>query len=137
MTINSLLVPKFKRNTLLWIFWLTLVTYASLASLPQQNDNFIHVPHFDKVVHFLFYGVMSFMGVLAYKDQFGKSTGILQVMLLSLCFAIVYGIIIEVLQYSLTVDRHGDLMDVLANSFGALVGILAIFVIQYGRWPLK
>ena len=40
------------------------------------------------------------------------------------CFAVIYGIIIEVLQYSFTENREGDVLDGLANSFGGFIGVL-------------
>lgn len=37
---------------------------------------------------------------------------------------IIYGIIIELIQSNLTIYRTGDYLDVLANSFGAVLGLL-------------
>lgn len=117
--------------------WLLFVTYASLASFPQPKGNFIHVPHLDKGVHFLFYGVMAFLGALALRDHWGKKVLMGRALLFSLCFAIIYGILIEVMQYAFTENRQGDVLDALANSLGALFGICTLFLLYSGKWPLK
>jgi VanZ family protein len=130
-------VPKQRRNTFLWLAWLLFVTYTSLASFPQPNGNFIHVPHLDKGVHFVFYGVMAYLGALALRDHLGKKGPMGRALFFSLCFAIIYGIFIEVLQYVFTENRQGDVLDALANSLGALAGICAVFIRYSGKWPLK
>jgi glycopeptide antibiotics resistance protein len=52
-------------------------------------------------------------------------------------YAIVYGTIIEVLQGVATVDRDPDVLDVLANSLGALFGGFAVKFVFTGKAPLK
>lgn len=41
---------------------------------------------------------------------------------------VAYGIIIELLQMKFTLNRNGDILDVLANSLGAFFGV---FVVKY------
>ena len=50
--------------------------------------------------------------------------------LLIVAFAILYGIIIEVLQSVLTKTREADLYDMFANSLGAIVGFVGFFVVK-------
>jgi glycopeptide antibiotics resistance protein len=54
-----------------------------------------------------------------------------------LSFTIIYGMIIEVLQYTLTVNRQGDIMDALANSMGAIVGLMLTKSLIYKGGSLK
>ena len=51
--------------------------------------------------------------------------------------AIFYGIGIEALQYSITEDRMAEWGDVLANSFGAFAGGLAVWWYFTKKEPLK
>ena len=51
--------------------------------------------------------------------------------------AVVYGIIIEILQGVATTDRHPDLLDVLANSLGALFGSFTVKYIFSEKTPFK
>ena len=130
-------MAKVKINTFLWAGWLLLVTYASLATFPERSGHFIHVPHLDKGVHFLFYGVMAFLGAKAIKELWGQKVRIVQAIFFSFGFAVVYGIIIEGLQYGFTENRQGDILDILANTLGALAGIYLVYRRYSGTWPLK
>lgn len=51
----------------------------------------------------------------------------ISVVLIIIFIAIMIGVSIEYLQGALTVDRHSDIYDVLANSLGALTGALFSF----------
>lgn len=53
----------------------------------------------------------------------------------SFIFAIVFGIIIEVLQKVLTEHRQADYKDVIANVIGALIAVIIINLITY--WKVK
>ena len=51
--------------------------------------------------------------------------------------AIIYGLIIEVLQHLITVDRKAEIFDALANSLGALVGVWLMNTIFSDKRRLK
>ncbi len=97
----------------------------------------LNVPHADKVVHFTFYFVLVFLGVKAIQEFLTIKPTLGKVLLYTLCFAIAYGILIEFLQYVYTVNRHGDILDVLANSVGALVGMFTVKSLVSKDWALK
>lgn len=44
--------------------------------------------------------------------------------------SILYGMLIEVLQETLTTTRHADIMDVLANFCGAALALIILIVIK-------
>ena len=54
-----------------------------------------------------------------------------------LVLAIIYGILIEILQYTLTTDRMAELGDVFANTLGAFAGIGLIRWVFSKKNPLK
>lgn len=106
--------------------WLVTITVLSLVSFEDDSALDLDIPNFDKVVHFTFYFVAGILGVLfcnATIKGFMKKIPSLVKFLLGL---IGYGIIIEVLQESLTTYRSAELLDVIANSTGALLGILLV-----------
>ena len=51
--------------------------------------------------------------------------------------AIVFGIIIEVLQGVLTKNRQADVYDVIANSAGALFALIIIFWLNFKTFDKK
>jgi len=105
-----------------------LITLFSLFSFdfPKTDKNFFNIPHFDKIVHFGFYFVVAILGSFFVRERFKKGWDILEVVKGATFFAIVYGTIIEVLQYALDTGRDGSVWDALANSAGALIAFLLL-----------
>ena len=115
-----------ERNFLLLaIIWTVLITVASLVSssaIPKVN-----LLWNDKIVHFLFY----FFFVVFWSFALHKNFYLKKYSFIIVVFAIVYGIIIEVLQGLLTTTREPDLYDVFANSLGAIIGYLGFYCVKY------
>lgn len=101
---------------------LTAVCLIRLKNLPN-----IGVSFGDKIFHLLSYLVLTFLWVstLNYKFKFKIEKAIIY----GAVFCIVFGIIIEVLQGSVTSYRSSDIYDVIANTCGVLIMAL-IFVIK-------
>ena len=98
--------------------WLLVITYLSFAPADDFDKIHITIPHFDKVVHF----IMFFnLGVLISAiNAHTKSK------LHSISFpiiAIIYGAIIEIIQYRYIDTRSGDFIDWFADIAGLLIGI--------------
>ncbi len=86
----------------------------------------------DKVVHFIFYFVAAVLGSMFFietKEVKSVLIKYLKILALSLIF---FGIIIEVIQGAMTVNRSGEVFDALANSIGVILGIIIIFT-QFQR----
>nr|WP_252730077.1 VanZ family protein [Zobellia uliginosa] len=107
----------------------------SLASFSDTDVADIDIPNLDKVVHFSFYFGAAFLAVLFFREVTNGAMPLRKAFLLALFGAIGYGIVIEVLQYALTANRHGDIFDALANSVGAIMGSLLIkSIFSTERW---
>nr|WP_304608095.1 VanZ family protein [Lentiprolixibacter aurantiacus] len=98
----------------------------SLVHFPEDPVKGLEIPHLDKLVHFTFYFVASILACFYLKEAFGKQLGFNKILLISLLFAWFYGILIEVLQSTITTNRSGDMYDVWANCLGALIGVLLL-----------
>ncbi len=105
---------------------MAFVTWASLSTFPDDDTPDIDIPHFDKVVHFGFYFGAAVLGTFFIRETTHGKSPMIKTLVFAAFGAILFGILIEVLQYSFTLDRQGDLFDALANSFGAIVGALAM-----------
>ena len=109
------------------LFWLAITaqitaTAAMLWPLPDLPE--IDVPMADKWAHFLVFAVLFFLWAqaLSIKNQISRLS-------LKIVFALLfYGIIIEVIQEHWSVTRTGDVIDVLANCIGILLGLIAFNV---------
>ena len=102
-------------NLLIIAISITLgIVYLSLFKPPK---NVIEVDNIDKVYHFIAYFTLTFVWLITfYKNPSKKLT------VTSLC--ILFGIIIEVLQSTLTNYRTADYIDIIANSIGVFIALL-------------
>lgn len=120
-----------------FIFWMVFITILSLVSFGEDNSLDINIPYFDKFIHFTFYFTASMLGALFGREISKGRISKTKILGISFLGLVVYGIIIEILQSSLTTYRSGELMDVIANSTGALLGTLLIWSVFSKRSGLK
>ncbi len=99
---------------------MVFVTFSSLYSFSDVDTSGINIPYLDKMVHFVFYFGASVLGILAIQEK-TTSIPMKKGLFIAVGFSILFGIIIEAIQYKFTVARHGDIYDVVANSLGAIV----------------
>lgn len=109
-----------------WIAILWAIIILVLCGMPPQDVDkvkFIDFPHIDKVVHFCLYFVMGVLvvAVLSLNGTLKKSKWLLLVSI-SICF--IYGWIIEIFQQVLFTGRSYEVMDIVADTAGAIVGVL-------------
>ena len=116
---------------------MVFITTLSLFSFEDDGLPSVDIPHLDKLVHFTFYFVFTALGCLSFREMDRRNSPLKKVIVKIIFYAVIYGIIIEVLQGVATRDREPDLLDVLANSLGALFGSFAVKYIFSGKTPLK
>jgi VanZ family protein len=98
-----------------------IIMYLSLAdSHTFDKAPFINVPNFDKVVHLgMYFGLMSV--IILENRKTIKSRGYLYLIGL---IPLLYGILMEILQATLTLTRSGSFYDALADAAGVFLSIL-------------
>ena len=122
---------------------LTLLLIAVLSLMPAQEFPETDIQFADKWAHWVMYGFLTLvMGIdyvlrneylkkkantlspqeQAYKNQ---GTAIWQFLVIFIIVSI-YGGLMELGQAYLTTSRHGDWLDVYANSFGALCAVIIL-----------
>lgn len=96
---------------------LIYVSLMKLTNIPDTGVSFA-----DKIFHFLAYFVLTCLWFAAFVYHFNikKTKAIIYASL----FSIGFGIIIEVLQDTLTAYRALDVYDVLANTSGVLLAVV-------------
>jgi VanZ family protein len=100
------------------ISWSLLLIFLSLVSLSSIKDP-IDVPYKDKAVHFVFYFVFVVLWTIwVYKSDIFKPIWVV------LLIGILLGICIEFCQSNFTNERKFELLDIIANSLGALFGFI-------------
>lgn len=119
---QRLLVHK---NIYFWIasFWTILVFYLCLVSF--KNLPSVVIGSADKYVHFAFHFIFTILWFLYLNNKKIKLTKPLIVVFFSSFF---FGIVIEIAQTLFTTTRKGDVLDVLANTSGAIIAILVLIL---------
>jgi VanZ family protein len=98
-----------------------IILYLSLASSETfENVSIFDISYMDKIVHFCMY--LGLMSVIIFENRNSIKT-FLQLFLTAL-IPFSYGILMEVLQSTVTTSRSASLFDVIANSTGILTSVL-------------
>ena len=93
--------------------------------IPLDSNGPELIPHQDKLIHFICYGVLSYLALIA------MSQGLINNLYFkAILFAILYGIGIEIAQALLNTGRYFDYFDIIANIIGSLIGSLVFYLIR-------
>lgn len=124
---------------------LTLLLIAVLSLMPAQEFPQTDIKFADKWAHWVMYGFLTLVMGIDYvlRDEYlstkpsassaqrqrykNKGAAIWQLLVIAI-IASVYGGLMELGQAYLTTSRHGDWLDVLANSFGALCALVLLII---------
>lgn len=88
------------------------------------------IPYLDKIAHFVFYFVFTFLFFLTLKYECKCVKKVINVYIFSFISAFLLGISIEILQKTITVSRSGEIFDVFFNTFGTIVALLFVAIIN-------
>lgn len=104
------------------------IIIAILSLMPSSSTSSISwgkgLP-LDKIAHIALYAIYTY---LVGRYLSGNTIKFATIALLSLLIPIFYGILMEVLQYYLSPSRFFDILDIIANIIGSIVGLLLVKV---------
>ena len=116
--------PKYKKGARLWAILWTLLIFV-LCFLPAKEIPDVRVPMADKWVHFVLFGVFSFLWLLSFPKFAARH------LLLVLVCAVLLGWLVELLQGQLIfLGRSQDNMDTLADGIGGLMGVVLFWLLH-------
>ena len=95
---------------------LTMASLMHLKDVPSLGSTFD-----DKIFHLMAYFIFTLLVF-----NYCASKNYANAILVSAIVTITYGIVIEVLQYVLTTHRTLDIYDIMANTLGTLLAVLAL-----------
>jgi glycopeptide antibiotics resistance protein len=110
-------------------FWLPLIWFfviLALCATPGKDIphiSFLEILAFDKWVHAGIFFVLAVLLMRALKRTY-RTTSHAATLLITLSVCIVYGGLLEIMQGTVFEDRSADVLDFIANSFGAVCGVL-------------
>jgi VanZ family protein len=112
-----------------------IILYLSLAgSITFGHGGMIDIPYVDKIGHFGLYFILMSVIILEHQNSFLNTRQLITAALIPLFF----GILIEVLQMTLTTNRKGEVLDAVANSAGITISLLFwLFFKPYYKQEIK
>ncbi len=110
------------------IFWALIILYLSSGPNIQLPKSTIDLS-IDKIGHFTFYGILAFLIAYGYykNNPTIHNNGLFKALIISG----LYGISMEIMQYSFFPNRYFEVLDIIANISGSLIGILFFKYIYY------
>lgn len=109
------------------IYFAILITISiavlSLIKMPAEE---IPVASSDKLLHSIAY----FFLMLAWLYSFSKKEDFYKRIKYLVLGCLIYGIVLEVVQGAFTSYRTGSYLDILANSFGIVLAVLAFYLFE-------
>ena len=112
-----------KRVLFLAVLWMLIVCFLCLKSSAGIS---INLPkNFDKLGHICFHFGITFLWILYFysKKVIGK-----KIYFYPILISFLYGVFLEICQHLFTTTRFADILDVVANTIGAVLAILFIDV---------
>lgn len=121
----------FLRYNYLGILWAWVILFVCSIP-PSEVPSFQPFPHFDKTIHFYMFAQFSFLLVVGFRKQYTFKTIQRFPFKNAFYMALLYGILIEILQFFVFSGRNFDVMDIAANFLGTIFGIFLVLLI-YGK----
>ncbi len=115
---------KVSKKTIFYFYISQLVFIAIICLMPVPEDTGPEIPNIDKIIHLSAYAWLCWIGSHAFDSIH---------LIKNLISLIFYGILIEILQV-LTGYRSFELLDIVANTSGAIIGY---FAFKKLRFPLS
>jgi VanZ family protein len=118
------------RKNLFSILVSLLLLYLSLAKSGQfEKIQLAKIPHIDKIVHFGMYFTLMAVFILEHRKFLKNPWNLFLLALIPLA----YGILMEILQFTLTSTRSGDFYDALADAAGVFAAALLWLIFKPGQ----
>ena len=104
------------------LLWLLLIT--TLSTLPNPQLPGFKLLAADKLVHAIVYGVLAWL-LLRGWSRLTQQSARWSERAVAFCLSTAYGVLMEWVQYAFIPGRFYEFDDMLANAFGAALGVLA------------
>ena len=103
------------------LLWASIIIYFSFFT-SHQSESSRFFEHQDKAGHVIFYAILTYGLIKVYRQEIILQ----QPSVIASIVSFIFGIVIELFQHYITIDRVGSIMDVLANGFGIMLILLLL-----------
>ncbi len=116
------MIRKYKYSLILSL----VILYLSLKNASDFNSvQFFQIPYFDKFVHFCMY--FALMSVIIFETV---TSSVSRSLYLIALYPFLYGVLMEVLQGTVTTSRSSSIYDALFNTVGIIASLLVWLTIR-------
>jgi VanZ family protein len=115
------------RNVILWSVFIWALSLFPGQHFPGIPD-FFHLFKPDKIIHLILFAIFVFLLLHSILKQYGYCFLRFYGIIIALTTGIGFGALTEYLQYTININRSGNIYDFIANTLGCLIG-LALFLI--------
>ena len=105
--------------SILWSLVILVLSAMPGISLPESFWDFISI---DKLAHIGVYGIQTFLLLMGLSTQISNDAK--KVAVIALIISILYGILMEAMQYTFFPYRYFEYLDIIANIIGSFTGLL-------------
>lgn len=113
-------MTRFLRLAIAWALLIAFLCLTPGKALPQWE--WADLLSVDKLVHMLMFGALSYLLARGFRDRSGNTWTDARVLFVAGLLSFAYGALMEVLQETPGLGRNGDVVDLTANTLGAVVG---------------
>lgn len=118
----------FLRHNLFWVIWTVIILFLSLTpgnEIPVFNWKIVP---FDVIVHLAVYAVLSHSMLVGFNKQRDFSYLRKKATIIVIGVTALLGLLLELMQIAVE-GRYFDVKDIIANTLGVLIGVLAFKII--------
>jgi len=116
------LILRYNLFTILWAAVILLTTLLPSASMPSVSLSDLF--SFDSFAHTGMFAVLCFLMIVGMSKQYTSVTIKRRAVLVSFTISVLFGVAIEIMQFTLIPGRSAELMDIVSNTIGCLIGIV-------------
>ncbi|MER2998842.1 VanZ family protein [Pontibacter populi] len=116
------MILRYNLFTIIWAAVILLTTLLPSSSMPSVSV--WDLISFDSFAHASMFAVLCFLMIVGLTKQYTLPKLKHYAIRMSLFVSTMFGIAIEILQFSVVPGRSAEIMDIVSNSIGCLIGIV-------------
>ncbi len=124
------MILRYNILSILWAVFILILSLVSNKSLPEVS--LWEWVSMDKLAHVFMYGLLVFLLTTGLKRQYSNEWLRFYAKSVAFWLGMFYGLLLEIMQLIISLDRSFELADIMANSVGCVLGIFG-FMLIYGK----
>ena len=120
------MLKKIRSSFVPVLIWALIIVVGSLLSSSKVPNIAVS----DKGIHFVFYAILAFLLYFPVCLNTKRSFSIVTSAAIVLLIGFTLGTLIELVQHYLIVGRYGEFLDLVANTFGLIVGVIVSVILK-------